>query len=217
MNKFWIKYKEEKKLAKELKKRQENVRKIKERQKIALEKKIAKEKKKVQRKIKILSNKERTKGEKKARLLIWKKQTKKTKNISDSITKNKNKAYKYFQLYIRLLHADKDGYVTLACSNKRIFYTKCDAWHIYSKQRFPNIAFIEKNCRPISKWTNKMQWSSTGERRTNVLTEKEDKELEKFSQENIDRTVYTKQYYKDITEKYKKLCGDLKKTIAKQK
>jgi len=70
MNKFWIKYKEEKKLAKELKKRQENVRKIKERQKIALEKKIAKEKKKVQRKIKILSNKERTKGEKKARMLI---------------------------------------------------------------------------------------------------------------------------------------------------
>ena len=74
--------------------------------------------------------------------------------------KVRNKAYKYFQMYIRLLRADNDGYLTLACSGKRVLRTKCNAGHIYSKHYYPHIAFNIENCYPISAMTNKIQGAS---------------------------------------------------------
>lgn len=210
MNAFREKYKSEKKLDKERQKAEERIAKMKERKQKQLEKQIEKQKEKMQRKIKILENKERTKSEKKARAILWKKQTKKTSNVSDSLTKNKKEAYKWFQLYIRLLRSDEKGYLKLADNGRRVFYTNCDAGHIYSKHNFPHIAFEEINCYPISKWTNKLQGDSIWSRQRNIKTPKEIEELELLSMKKYDRTKFDKYYYKKQAIKYKQFCKNIR-------
>lgn len=89
-----------------------------------------------------------------------------------SVTKLKHKAYASFQLYCRLLRADKDGLVRLLDTGAVVPYTKAQAWHYRSKYNHPHLWFEVANCRPISPLGNKMQGDQPWYYRKDALIER---------------------------------------------
>lgn len=122
---------------------------------------IEKEKNKIQKKrIRTLVRRLRDE-EKKYKNAIKELKTGKTQALppkKQTTTKIKGKAYASFQLYCRLLRADKDGMVRLLDTGKLVHYSKSQWGHYRSKHNHPNLGFEVMNCRPISPLGNKMQW-----------------------------------------------------------
>jgi len=136
--------------------------------------------------------------EKKIRQVIWRKPLKKKEPSM------KQKAFREFQLLMRLVNADDDGHVTLVDTGQRVHYTKCDAGHYYPKKNYPHLAFEGINCYPISKNTNKLQGDNVGIRwREQLLNRIGQEEMDKLDalandqkakSEVLDNNYYRKMY-----------------------
>ena len=76
-----------------------------------------------------------------------------------SVAKIKNKAHSAVQKYAKLSKMDAEGYVTLMDTGERVKRNdpKVNAGHLYGKKNYPHLAFCLDNIRPISRRTNKKQ------------------------------------------------------------
>ena len=211
-NKIFEKYKEDKRIQKEIEKRKKTIEKARLRQQEKIRLAIEKAKNNIitrnERQLARFEKKQRTQAEKKARELLGKKQTKKTlKRSSDSVKYRREKAYKQFQLYARLARSLSNWIIhTWPCQFAHYKITQW--WHIYSKHNFPHIAFYLPNCRPISSRENKRQGDSIADRQDSVLDKQEQQALADMAYDitNEHKEKYrTKEYYKEQYEKYKQL------------
>lgn len=129
----------------------------------------------------------------------------KGKEIKPSITKIKQKAYTECQLYAKLIRADKDWMVKLADTWQMCHYSKCVAWHIYSKHNNPHMAFFITNIRPITSETNRIQWTSPWIYwAVNVLNPYNLQQLKDLSEDKILKNqLRNSNYYQEKYEYYK--------------
>lgn len=152
-------------------------------------------------------------------IIKQKEKIEKTKNKDVSIKKNyKQLAFKYFQLYIRLLYANKDGMVWLYWEGKLVHYKKCVAWHMFPKQKYPHMVFLEDNCIPISWMTNRQQldtvWEFWMPALIRVIWEERVLKLRQIAGDTIAKNQLRKiEYYRWQYELWKGRC----EVIAKEK
>jgi hypothetical protein len=66
----------------------------------------------------------------------------------------KQKADKWFSLYIRLRDADSNGFVRCCTSGKIMYWKDADAGH-YISRRFEAVRYDERNCHAQSKQENR--------------------------------------------------------------
>lgn len=95
----------------------------------------------------------KTKLNNEKRKIKWK-EVKETRSIKAI----KKKAFHEFQrAMVELNQSDWKVFVfdklTWVDVNKAVW------WHIYSKFNYPHLAFDENNCRPITNYTNRIQWT----------------------------------------------------------
>lgn len=129
--------------------------------------------------------------------------------------KARQEAYTTFQLWRRMNLADKDWMVLLTDKLTKVHYTKCVAWHIYSKVNHPNLAFEPMNVRCITNETNRKQWTSPWIfRAVNVLSWFWLDNLKKLSEDKSRKSEKRDwNYYRSITETYNELIEIEKKRL----
>lgn len=178
MNEFFTRYKEEKSIEKIKQKTQDKINRHKQRQKIQLKKNIAKmeelAKKKKSNQILRFEFKAWKIAENKARKLMGINQTQKTKD-PEGLKYRKNKAFCAFQKRARLSRIPAKNHYGINFDNQSAYApTEWSDWgHIFSKSKYPHIAFLPENCRPISQMGNKMQGDQVASWWGNALTKNE--------------------------------------------
>lgn len=125
---------------------------------------------------------------------VYKKEVKKK---WPTIWKIKQEAYKVYQYYRKLSLADQYGMVYLVDVGGYVHRSLCVAGHIYSKHNNKHMAFIDKNVRPITYETNRVQWTAPWVyRAVNVLDEQELKYLKKISDNKLEKNkVLDRNFY----------------------
>lgn len=154
------------------------------------------------------------------RTLEWKAPLKKNMPSESRIsTKVKQKAFVMFQLRCRLSRADSEWMVMLLDRWYKVHYKTCDAGHYYPKSSYPHIAFEPDNCRPISKFMNKQQWTLVWLQRNEWLVKtigaKRMDRLKAMSndKENKNKVMYSS-YYAEQLELREKLVIVEKKRLG---
>jgi len=220
---IFSKYKDDKRIQKEIIKRQETIEKARNRWSEKVQKEIEKSKNDIlarnEKQLARFEKKQRIQAEKKTRDIVWLKQTKKTiKRTSDSVKYWRSKAYREFQLYARLIRVNSRWMCKLWCNpsySRTTWYEhreKTQWWHIYSKHNYPHLAFYLPNCRPILARENKRQWDSIADRQDSVLSKQEQEWLADMAYDATPeqkKQYQTKEYYQEQYEKYKALNVEL--------
>ncbi len=209
---IFSKYKDDKRIQKEISKRQQTIEKARNRWSEKIQKEIENSKNNIvarnEKQLARFEKKQRIQAEKKARDILWVKQTKKTiKRTSDSVKYWRSKAYAEFQLYARLARS-LSNWIVYIWPSEFSHYKTTQWWHIYSKHNYPHIAFYLPNCRPISARENKRQWDSIADWQDSVLSKEEQQSLAEMAYNitpEYKMKFQKKEYYQEQYEKYKKL------------
>lgn len=159
---IYNKYKEDKKILKEIEKSKENYLKRKEYLSKERDKQIAKQKSLIEEKMRRRLRREECKinqrFEKKLRKLQWKKPLKEKNSTGKRITKLKKELFTKIQLLARLEDVDKTWYGHCISCWKRIHRTEGDGWHYISRIHMAtafdlrNIHLQCKNCNGMLHW-----------------------------------------------------------------
>jgi len=133
-----------------------------------------------------------------------------------SMDKIKNKAHSAVQKYAKLSRADKDGYIITVDTMERLKRNdkSVQAGHHRPKKNYPHMAFVVDNIYPIKKWTNKRQADMIGyERKDNLMAligADVYQLLENRANDKVlKNTLRDHNYYQQMYDKYNTLCLDI--------
>ena len=132
---------------------------------------------------------------------------KKTSKDIRTPAKRKQKALKEIQKYSKLSRAVYSTEWPKVFLTDKLVWVKLtstvNGWHVYSQKNYPQLAFDERNIRPISSQENRRQGDTTAERKVNIPREDREYIEERSKDKSMKRKTYTHNDYVTIYEKYK--------------